>query len=155
MNIRKKLSSCMLWLVICVFFGVPAHLLKRMTDDLTGVGKEREVLLAELSETERNSFNRFQNILRSELETGDVMVMQSKKDGSIFVRALQYRDKNGDLTFFESGSGAQVFLSPQDTAGMLQIFQQLLSIKTERNFHVPTTTKPSPPSAGEGFFFFK
>lgn len=117
----------------------------------------REAQLTNLSPEERKNFDSFEHILRHTMEPGDVMVIQSRRDGQIFTRTLQSRGENGDLTFLESSTGIDVLVvhSPGDTVSLLQIFGQLISIKIERNFHAPeTTTKPSPPSAGRALLFF-
>ncbi len=118
--------------------------------------KARNAVLVDLSPIERRDFDEFEQAMRSGLRVGDVLVIQSSRDGEIFTRTLQSRDKNGDLTFLESNRSGQVLVvhSPENTVSLLQIFGQLISIKIERNFHVPTTTKPSPPSAVGGFFSF-
>lgn len=117
----------------------------------------REARLTGLTPEERKSFDNFEHILRHVMEPGDVLVIQSSRDGQIFTRTLQSRSENGDLTFLESNRSGKVLVvhSPENTASLLQIFGQLISIKMERNFYAPeTTTKPSPPSAVEGFLIF-
>lgn len=117
----------------------------------------REARLTGLTPEERKSFDNFEHILRHIMEPGDVLVIQSSRDGQIFTRTLESRNENGDLTFLESNRSGKVLVvhSPENTASLLQIFGQLISIKMERNFHAPETTiKPSPPSAGRAFLFF-